>query len=95
MGLGIRRTLSAVRGAIASTTPGFIRHALDGASSRSGNAIGLGLGRIEKIATTSGGCLYIRSGDGGILAHCRGRDPYARLADLPGTHISITFRSAR
>ncbi len=95
LGMGIRRSLMVVHGAVSDTCAGYIELALAGLSARSGERGGQGLGAIRRIATESGGCLYIRSEMGSVLAEASGIVTRDDLCFFPGTQIAITFRSKR
>lgn len=92
-GQGIRHSLAAVHGQIAETDAGYIAMAIEGLSSRQVGLGGLGLGAIRRIAIASGGSLHVRSGAGRISAHGARLSIRNGLTFLPGTQISITFRS--
>lgn len=93
LGRGIRQSLRAVHGEVSDTCAGYIEQALAGLSERVGNRGGLGLGAIQRIATSSGGSLYIRSETGSVLAQTSGTVAHDGLCFFPGTQIAITFRS--
>lgn len=93
LGMGISNSLIAVHGEVANTPSGYIELALAGWSARSGRG-GHGLGAIHRIATKSGGSLYVRSGRGSILTDPDGIVSEDGLAFFPGTQIAITFRSS-
>ena len=92
MGIGIRRSLAAVHGKVAASAGGFIEQALAGLSARQGRG-GQGLGAIQRIATASGGRLFIRSETGSALATPGALTINDGLAFFPGTQVAITFRS--
>jgi len=93
LGRGIRQSLMAVHGPVSDTCAGYIEHALAGLSARTGERGGQGLGAIQRIATESGGNLYIRSEMGSVLAQTSGTATHDDLYFFPGTQIAITFRS--
>ncbi len=92
LGIGICKSLSSVHGEIADTVSGYIDKALNGWSARKGRG-GQGLGAIQRIATKSGGSLYIRSETGSLLARPGGIKKKDELAFFPGTQVAIKFRS--
>jgi anti-sigma regulatory factor (Ser/Thr protein kinase) len=91
LGIGIRRSLTAVHGEVADSTTGFIERALAGLSARHGRG-GQGLGAIQRIATASGGHLFIRSETGSVRIWPGGSATEDGLSFFPGTQIAITFR---
>ncbi len=93
LGCGIRKSLRAAHGEISDTCAGYIEQALAGLSARSGERGGQGLGAIQRIATESGGSLYIRSEMGSVLAQVSGTAARDGLYFFPGTQVAITFRS--
>jgi anti-sigma regulatory factor (Ser/Thr protein kinase) len=80
-------------GEVSDTCAGYIVQALAGLSARSGERGGQGLGAIQRIATESGGSLYIRSEMGSVLAQASDTVMRDRLYFFPGTQVVITFRS--
>lgn len=93
LGIGIRRSLAAVHGDLADTCAGYIERALAGLTARPSGRGGQGLGAMQRIATASGGNLFIRSETGRVLVQPTGSTKCDGLAFLPGTHVAVTFRS--
>ncbi len=91
LGVGIPKSLSGVHGKVAEKTSHFIELAIDGLSAREGRG-GHGLGAMRRIATKSGGNLYIRSETGSILARSGEIVANDDLVFFPGTQIAIKFR---
>lgn len=93
LGVGIRSSLTVVHGDLSETTAGYIYRALTGLSARRYGRGGHGLGVIQRIATSSGGNLYIRSETGGVQADTTGVTRRDDLTFFPGTQLAISFRS--
>jgi hypothetical protein len=95
LGQGIQRSLQQALGHIAFTNAGYIKQALAGRSARPHERGGKGLGTIQRIATSSGGKVLIRSDHAAILCDSTGDQQLGRLTHIPGTQIAIIFRSSR
>ncbi len=93
LGKGIRRSLLVKHEDLSDTSSGFIERALAGLSARPGERGGQGLGTIQRIATASGGALYIHSETGSVQTKSTGRFSHNDRPFFPGTQIAITFRS--
>jgi hypothetical protein len=91
-GVGIKESLRARHGSLSDTCSGYINLALDGWTDRLPSPEGQGLATMERIATKSGGSLYIRSGTGSVFSRANGRVAQDDLTFFPGTQIGITFR---
>lgn len=93
LGVGIRRSLAAAHRDLADTCSGYIERALAGLTARPSGRGGQGLGAIQRIATASGGSLFIRSETGRLLVQATSVTKRDGLAFFPGTQIAVTFRS--
>lgn len=93
LGIGIRQSLEKAHGPVANSAAGYIERAIGGLSSRQDGRGGQGLGAIQRIATTSGGRLHIRSGTGRVVAYPWGTFSGDDLSSFPGTQVAVTFRS--
>lgn len=93
LGQGIRNSLSAFDNSSSQADVTYIVKALHGMSSRKDRPGGLGLGAIRRIATASGGSIFIRSGTGRVAAFDSKDRAVGGLVNFPGTQVGITFRS--
>lgn len=94
LGCGIRQSLSRRHGAIAQGTIGYLREALSGKSARRSGRGGLGLRRVEQVVASSGGYLWLRSEDAGILSRGPSRTiDNVSLVTIPGTQVAVELNS--
>lgn len=91
-GIGIRQSLINTHGDLHQSCADYIQSALEGLTSRHGRG-GQGLGAIQRIATTSGGRLSIRSETGFVLSTTDSTSQQDGLSFFPGTQVAVTFRS--
>jgi hypothetical protein len=91
-GVGIRRSLMNVHGDVAEKESGFILAAVNGLSSRGRSAHGQGLPYMLSTAAVSGGYLFVRSGQGRVLAANKYPEPLDGLARHGGTQVAMRFR---
>lgn len=90
LGRGIRGSLEARYGAIASSAFEYIQLAMEGKSARDTGRGGLGLRRVEQILQDNKGSLYLRSHDATMLSHySAGRVFTSGSVFFPGTQIAL------
>ncbi|MCC6190550.1 MAG: sensor histidine kinase [Anaerolineales bacterium] len=96
LGQGIRGSLSARHGPFGSEPIDYIRAAMDGRTARASGRGGLGLRRVEQIAQSKQGYLWLRSETAAMLSRGPGtQDMQANLALIPGTQVAVEIRAAR
>lgn len=94
LGCGIRGSLVARHGELGQEPLDYLHAAMNGRTSRHTGRGGLGLRRVEQIAASEGGYLWLRSESAAILSRGPGRIlEYRNLALVPGTQVSVEFHA--
>ena len=94
LGRGIRGSLTSQHGEIGQETVDYLREAMHGKTARQSGRGGLGLRRVEQIAASSGGYLWLRSETAAILS--RGPDQTqekTNLISIPGTQVAVALHA--
>lgn len=90
LGQGIRGSLEARYGVLASTAAEYIKLAMEGKSARATGRGGLGLRRVEQILEENQGYLSLRSHDAAVYSHYKtGRKFASGKCFFPGTQIAL------
>ena len=90
LGQGIKGSLEARYGILASTAEEYIRLAMEGKSARETGRGGLGLRRVEQILGENQGYLFLRSHDASVYSHYQtGRTFTSEKQFFPGTQIAL------
>jgi anti-sigma regulatory factor (Ser/Thr protein kinase) len=90
LGQGIKGSLEARYGSLASRAVEYIKLAMAGKSARESGRGGLGLRRVEQILDENKGYLYLRSHDAFVYSHHQaGRIFVSEKNFFPGTQIAL------
>jgi len=94
LGCGIRRSLADRHGEFGRDSLDYLQAAMRGKTSRSTGRGGLGLRRVEQIAGSEGGYLWLRSETAAIFSRgphrAQGR---SGLINVPGTQVAVEFHA--
>lgn len=94
LGCGIRGSLAARHGEFGEDPLDYLQAAMGGKTARSTGRGGLGLRRVEQIAGSEGGYLWLRSETAAILSRgprkAQGR---GELISVPGTQVAVEFHA--
>ena len=94
LGCGIRGSLVARHGEIGQEPLDYLYEALRGRTARHTGRGGLGLRRVEQIASSEGGHLWLRSETAAILSRGPGQAQGQRnLVSIPGTQVAVEFHA--
>lgn len=94
LGCGIRESLTARHGQIGQEPLDYLHEALEGRTARLTGRGGLGLRRVQQIAASEGGHLWLRSETAAILSHGPGQaENHCRLTLIPGTQVAVEFHA--
>jgi hypothetical protein len=94
LGCGIRGSLVARHGEIGREPLDYLREAMGGRTSRHTDRGGLGLRRVEQIAASEGGHLWLRSETAAIFSRGPGKAKGHRdMALVPGTQVAVEFHA--
>jgi hypothetical protein len=94
LGCGIRGSLVARHGKIGQEPLDYLYEALRGRTARHTGRGGLGLRRVEQIASSEGGHLWLRSETAAILSRGPGQAQGQRnLVSIPGTQVAVEFHA--
>jgi hypothetical protein len=94
LGCGIRESLTARHGQIGQEPLDYLREALEGRTARRTGRGGLGLRRVQQIAASEGGHLWLRSETAAILSHGLGQaEAHRGLILIPGTQVAVEFHA--
>jgi anti-sigma regulatory factor (Ser/Thr protein kinase) len=94
LGCGIRGSLVSRHGEIGEEPLDYLREAMQGRTARQTGRGGLGLRRVEQIAASRGGYLWLRSENAAILS--RGPDKVEERSNLvfvPGTQVAVELQA--
>lgn len=93
MGDGVPRTLEPLYKDKAATAAGFIKLALEGASSKGEGNGGDGLPTVCDIAGSYGGSVLLRSQNGRVKVEDNTKRIFSRLCCFKGTQLQVELRS--
>jgi hypothetical protein len=94
LGCGIRGSLVARHGEIGQEPLDYLREAMSGRTARRTNRGGIGLRRVEQIAASEGGHLWLRSETAAILSRGPGKAKGHRdMVLVPGTQVAVEFHA--